>query len=200
MQPSYRFNFRPFWLTALALCLILSAALGGVLLAARSAPSDFACLRISGNMQARDWLVDFNNSVLITDARPLSDPFSYTPHNAWTSPDGRYYAYTLPDRSLTRRFTLYVQPNSGTVDPRTARPMVSDAIINALAWSPSGERLIYLYRDANNVPHFGLANADGSEAVATRLNTPRANEIVFFGWSATALISPSARPKLSGAS
>jgi dipeptidyl aminopeptidase/acylaminoacyl peptidase len=184
MYPSYRFNFRPFWLAATALCLVVSVAFGGVVFAARSAPSAFACLRIGGNMPARDWLLDFNTSVMVSDARPLTDPFRYTPHNTWTSPDGRYTAYTLPDRGLTRRFTLYVQPNSGLADPQTARPMVSDAVINAVSWSPDGERLIYLYRDANNVPHFGLANADGSEAIATRLNTPRANEIAFFGWSA----------------
>ncbi|MFQ3534543.1 MAG: hypothetical protein SNJ58_01570 [Aggregatilineales bacterium] len=184
MQPSYRFNFRPFWLAALALCFTLSAAFSSVVFAARNAPSSFVCLRIGGNVQARDWLVDFNNSILIADARPLTDPFSYVPHNSWTSPDGRYHAYTLPDRSLTRRFTLYVQPNSGRADPQIARPMVSDAIINAVSWSPSGDRLLYLYRDANNIPHFGLANADGSAAAATRLNTPRANEIAFFGWSA----------------
>ncbi|MDW8298376.1 MAG: hypothetical protein RML95_03475 [Anaerolineae bacterium] len=184
MHSSYRLNFRPFWLLALALCLALSVLFSSTVLAARSAPSVFACLRIGGDMPARDWLLDLNNSVLTADARPLSDPFRYTPHNAWTSPDGRYYAYTLPDRSLTRRFTLYVQPNSGVVDPQAARPMVSDAVVNAVSWSPDGERLVYLYRDANNVPYFGLANADGSAAVATRLNTPRANEIAFFGWSA----------------
>lgn len=158
--------------------------LSGAVLAARNAPSVFACLRISGNMPTRDWLLDFNNNVLTTDARPLTDPFSYAPQNAWTSPDGRYYAYTLPDRSLTRRFTLYVQPNSSAVTPHEARLMVSDAIINAVSWSPDGAHLLYLYRDANNTPYFGLARADGDAATAVRLNTPRANEIAFFGWSA----------------
>jgi dipeptidyl aminopeptidase/acylaminoacyl peptidase len=184
MQLSYHINFRPFWRIGLALCLLVSVLFGGTALAARNAPSVFACLRIGGDMPARDWLLDFNNGVLTADARPLTDPFSYAPHNAWTSPDGRHYAYTLPDRSLTRRFTLYVQPNSGTVAPHMARPMVNDAVINAVSWSPDGAHLLYLYRDANNAPHFGLARANGDGATVVRLNTPRANEIAFFGWSA----------------
>ncbi|MBO9308681.1 MAG: hypothetical protein J7551_02735 [Chloroflexi bacterium] len=184
MQPPYGINFRPLWRIGLALCLLMSAMFGGVTLAARNAQSAFACLRISGDAPARDWLLDLNNGILSADARPLSDPFSYAPRAIWTSPDGRHYAYTLPDRNLTRRFTLYVQPNSSAPAPHMARLMVSNAVVNAVSWSPDGAHLLYLYRDANNVPHFGLARADGDNATVVRLNTPRANEIAFFGWSA----------------
>jgi Tol biopolymer transport system component len=184
MRPYYRFNFRPIWLSLLGLSLLVGLIVSGTVYAARSSAAAFACLRIAGDQPAKDWLLDLRTGVLTTDARPLTDPFRYTPQNAWTSPDGRYYAYTLPDRSLTRRFTLYIQPNSGTVDPQTSQQVVSDSVINAVAWSPNSQRVLYLYRDANNLPYIGLANADGTQGVSTRLNTPRANEIAFFGWSA----------------
>ncbi len=184
MKHRLSINFGPLWAFVLIFALSTSLAFTSVVRITRAQQTAYACLRMTGASPGADVLIDTRTGLIARDARPLTFEHPIPTFGHWRSPDGQWIAYTRTDASLTRRDTLYVQPAEQPIDPATARKLGENMGITAVAWSPTSEYLLYVYRAGGGDLWVTLYKVADDTARNQIIATALRREATFYGWSA----------------